>query len=156
MLWRVLPLSLTRKYNVSVLLQTAKRTTQYSPCNIRGITTTRPFLAVQTGDDTSTEHKDKRQEDNDPSSLKITYTPKTVPEKPPQRKLTHIRCVQLLTPPVNESGAKATKSFADQVVCVSGTIKTIRKQKRGAFAHVTDGSCLQPIQVVLEPELAAP
>ena len=37
---------------------------------------------------------------------------------------------------------------------ISGIIRSIRKQKHASFAHISDGSTLAPIQVVLNPELA--
>jgi aspartyl/asparaginyl-tRNA synthetase len=68
----------------------------------------------------------------------------------------YLRCVQLLGANRIGKGANTRSKFIDKTVSLSGTIKTIRKQKHGAFAHVTDGSCLQPVQVVLDPELAGP
>jgi hypothetical protein len=38
---------------------------------------------------------------------------------------------------------------------IGGIIRSIRKQKNAYFAHISDGSTLAPIQVVLDPELAA-
>ena len=38
---------------------------------------------------------------------------------------------------------------------ITGIIRSIRKQKHAAFAHISDGSTLTAIQVVLSPELAA-
>ena len=37
---------------------------------------------------------------------------------------------------------------------VNGYVRTIRKQKRIAFAAVGDGSSLQPVQAVLTPDQA--
>jgi hypothetical protein len=37
---------------------------------------------------------------------------------------------------------------------ISGIIRSIRKQKHASFAHISDGSTLAPIQVVLNPELS--
>jgi len=78
------------------------------------------------------------------------------PAEEPQAKVFYIRCAELLSPDRKLSWTHGSKGFTNQMVSVSGTIKTIRKQKQGAFAHFTDGSCSQPIQVVLNPELAAP
>lgn len=37
---------------------------------------------------------------------------------------------------------------------VDGFVRTIRKQKRVAFAAVSDGSSMQPVQAVLKPDQA--
>lgn len=39
-------------------------------------------------------------------------------------------------------------------VCVDGWVRSVRKQKRVAFAALGDGSSLSPLQVVLPPDLA--
>lgn len=39
-------------------------------------------------------------------------------------------------------------------VCVDGWVRSVRKQKRIAFAALGDGSTLSPLQVVLPPDLA--
>ena len=60
------------------------------------------------------------------------------------------------------SSSAANKTIADvlngalrpaetQVLTVSGFVRSIRKQKRVAFASVSDGSCLEPLQAVLYP-----
>lgn len=54
------------------------------------------------------------------------------------------------------AGSSPSTVLSTQPVTVRGVIKTIRKQKKGTFADVTDGSCFQHIQVVLDPELAEP
>ena len=42
-----------------------------------------------------------------------------------------------------------------ETVSVNGWVKSIRKQKRVAFAAVNDGSCINSLQAVLKPEDAA-
>jgi asparaginyl-tRNA synthetase len=37
---------------------------------------------------------------------------------------------------------------------LNGYVRTVRKQKRVAFAAIGDGSTLQTVQAVLSPELA--
>jgi hypothetical protein len=37
---------------------------------------------------------------------------------------------------------------------VGGIIRSIRRQKHASFAHISDGSTLVPIQVVLDPKLS--
>jgi aspartyl/asparaginyl-tRNA synthetase len=41
-----------------------------------------------------------------------------------------------------------------QTLKVDGYVRTVRKQKRVAFAAIGDGSTLQTVQAVLPPELA--
>ncbi|KAF2481966.1 asparaginyl-tRNA synthetase [Neohortaea acidophila] len=43
----------------------------------------------------------------------------------------------------------------EENVCVTGWVRTVRKQKRVAFAAVSDGSTVHSIQAVLKPEDAA-
>jgi hypothetical protein len=43
-----------------------------------------------------------------------------------------------------------------QSLTVHGWVRSIRKQKRVAFAALTDGSCAEGMQAVLSPELAKP
>lgn len=56
--------------------------------------------------------------------------------------------------------ASLLKSSAENVgdtepeIEVNGYVRTIRKQKRIAFAAVGDGSSLQPVQAVLTPDQA--
>lgn len=38
---------------------------------------------------------------------------------------------------------------------MQGFIRSVRKQKRFAFAEITDGSTVQPLQAILKPEQAA-
>jgi len=40
-------------------------------------------------------------------------------------------------------------------VTVTGLVRSIRKQKHACFAHISDGSTLEPVQAVLAPEKAA-
>jgi hypothetical protein len=143
MLWRVPSLCGITDSSFPLGLQQRTRTIQCFSYNIRGITTTRSFLAVQTGDDTGTEGR---------WQMKKTALGNTDLEASTH----HLRCVQLLDANRVRKGIYIRSKFIDKTVSLSGTIKTIRKQKHGAFAHVTDGSCLRPVQVVLDPELAAP
>lgn len=56
--------------------------------------------------------------------------------------------------------ASLLKSSAENIdetspqIEVNGYVRTIRKQKRIAFAAVGDGSSLQPVQAVLTPDQA--
>lgn len=135
-------------------LHSAKEPVRGSARQIRGINTAQPFLAARTPDDINIEELLQDEETNDGRPI-----PKTKPRLPPLRntdELLHARCVQLLDLNRDRSDPNATNAYIDQKISISGTIKSIRKQKHGAFAHVTDGSCVQPIQVIFDPELAAP
>ena len=52
-----------------------------------------------------------------------------------------------------KSSAESTAESSPEIE-VDGYVRTIRKQKRIAFAAVGDGSSLQPVQAVLTPEQA--
>jgi asparaginyl-tRNA synthetase len=43
----------------------------------------------------------------------------------------------------------------EQDVTVNGWVRSVRKQKRIAFAHVGDGTTARALQAVLKPEQAA-
>ena len=62
-----------------------------------------------------------------------------------------VRCVELLSsqPTQGKDGELGT-SFKDHLVTVTGRIRTIRKQKKIAFAALSDGSCAENVQVVFE------
>ena len=62
--------------------------------------------------------------------------------RPPRRWLSQ-RIHRLLQPESTADGSNVT---------VSGFIRTLRKQKKIAFVALGDGSTLQPLQVVLQPE----
>ncbi len=42
----------------------------------------------------------------------------------------------------------------DEAVTVQGYVQTVRKQKRVAFAAISDGTTVQTVQAVLAPQLA--
>ncbi|KAH8693021.1 hypothetical protein BGW36DRAFT_325622 [Talaromyces proteolyticus] len=64
---------------------------------------------------------------------------------------TRLRCADLLA----SSEKKDAPSFEDQEVNVSGLIRSVRKQKRFAFAEISDGSTVQSLQAILTPDQAA-
>lgn len=135
-------------------LHSAKKPVRRSARQIRAINTAQSFLAAQHPDELNTEGLLQDEGTNDGQPIR-----KVIPRLPPMRypeQVLHLRCVQLLHPNRDRSDPNGTNAYIDQKISVSGTIKSIRKQKHGAFAHVTDGSCVQPIQVVLDPECAAP
>jgi asparaginyl-tRNA synthetase len=43
----------------------------------------------------------------------------------------------------------------DQEVQVNGFIRSVRKQKKFAFAEISDGSTVEPLQAILKPAQAA-
>ncbi|KAK5002029.1 asparaginyl-tRNA synthetase, partial [Cryomyces antarcticus] len=51
-------------------------------------------------------------------------------------------------------GSTASTTYKDQPIRVDGFVRTVRKQKRVAFAAIGDGSSLEPLQAVLKPEQA--
>jgi len=63
-----------------------------------------------------------------------------------------LRCAQILQASSRQDG---TSSLEDKEVTVQGFIRSVRKQKRFAFAEITDGSTVQPLQAILKPEQAA-
>lgn len=52
-----------------------------------------------------------------------------------------------------KSSAETTEESTPGIE-INGYVRTIRKQKRIAFAAVGDGSSLQPVQAVLTPDQA--
>lgn len=48
----------------------------------------------------------------------------------------------------------ASKSLLETLVTVNGYVRSIRKQKRVAFAAIGDGSTIESLQAVLKPEQA--
>jgi len=52
-----------------------------------------------------------------------------------------------------KSSAETTEESTPEIE-INGYVRTIRKQKRIAFAAVGDGSSLQPVQAVLTPDQA--
>jgi hypothetical protein len=43
----------------------------------------------------------------------------------------------------------------DKEVKINGFIRSVRKQKRFAFAEISDGSTVEPLQAILKPAQAA-
>ncbi|KAB8213732.1 hypothetical protein BDV33DRAFT_184181 [Aspergillus novoparasiticus] len=63
---------------------------------------------------------------------------------------TLLRCAQVL-----EQSKKGPCSLEDQEIKLNGFIRSVRKQKRFAFAEISDGSTIEPIQAFLRPAQAA-
>jgi hypothetical protein len=61
-----------------------------------------------------------------------------------------LRCAQIL----QSSKAGEACRFEDQEVKINGFIRSVRKQKRFAFAEISDGSTLEPLQAILKPAQA--
>lgn len=57
-----------------------------------------------------------------------------------------LRCAQLL-----DSTAREDDNLEGKEVRLSGYIKSIRKQKKYAFAQVTDGSSIDSVQAIFSP-----
>lgn len=62
-----------------------------------------------------------------------------------------VRCAQILQ--ASKNGGVC--SFEDQEIKVNGFIRSVRKQKRFAFAEISDGSTVVPLQAILKPAQAA-
>ncbi|EZF33759.1 Asparaginyl-tRNA synthetase [Trichophyton interdigitale] len=62
-----------------------------------------------------------------------------------------LRCAQIFEQSKSGTGPS---SLDHKELRVQGHVRFLRKQKRFAFAHISDGSSLQPIQAVLTPEQA--
>lgn len=62
-----------------------------------------------------------------------------------------LRCAQIL----QSSKQEQPCSLEDQEIKVNGFIRSVRKQKRFAFAEISDGSTIQPLQAILKPAQAA-
>jgi len=170
MSWRLSPLYTTRtftkapikaptkafinKSNVSAALSSRRRI-GCSHCNLRGITTSASLHVPQPADYPKT--KEWRINDGRVVGRKVIDN-YTVP--PIQEELIFTRCSDLLTPKqhawdqAKDQVSQVSQGSPDRRVSVTGMIKSIRKQKRSAFAQFTDGSCFEAIQVVFEPRLA--
>ena len=62
-----------------------------------------------------------------------------------------LRCAQIL----QSAKQNAPCSLEDQEIKVNGFIRSVRKQKRFAFAEISDGSTIEPLQAILKPAQAA-
>ncbi|KAL4747292.1 hypothetical protein BDW72DRAFT_209686 [Aspergillus terricola var. indicus] len=63
---------------------------------------------------------------------------------------TLLRCDQVL-----KSSRQETCSLEDQEIKLHGFVRSVRKQKRFAFAEISDGSAVDGIQAILKPAQAA-
>ncbi|KAH8423993.1 asparagine--tRNA ligase SLM5 [Aspergillus melleus] len=61
-----------------------------------------------------------------------------------------LRCAQVL-----QKGRNGSSSLEDQEIQLNGFVRSVRKQKRFAFAQITDGSTAEPVQAFLKPAQAA-
>jgi asparaginyl-tRNA synthetase len=60
---------------------------------------------------------------------------------------------ELLRPPPSTISPQQTLQD-NETLTINGYVRTVRKQKRIAFAAIGDGSTLQTVQAVLPPQLA--
>ncbi len=143
MSWRASPSRALHFSNPSAALPSGRERVLWSPWNRRGISISTPQQEIQSEvDATRNDSKMVRSGDNPQGRVRQSKRPRL---KPPLSHVSYTRCANLLTP---------GNAYKDQKISVNGMIKSIRKQKHGAFAHLTDGSCFQAIQVVLDPHLA--
>ncbi|KAJ5174831.1 Nucleic acid-binding OB-fold [Penicillium canariense] len=73
------------------------------------------------------------------------------PSSTPYPRSVTLRCAQIL----QASKADGPCSLEDKEVKVNGFIRSVRKQKRFAFAEISDGSTAEPLQAILKPAQAA-
>lgn len=69
----------------------------------------------------------------------------------PPSRISALRCAQIL----HASKADGPCSLEDKEIKVNGFIRSVRKQKRFAFAEISDGSTVEPLQAILKPAQAA-
>lgn len=62
-----------------------------------------------------------------------------------------LRCAQI----IQESRRPGPCSLEEQEIKVNGFIRSVRKQKRFAFAQISDGSTVDALQAILNPSQAA-
>ncbi|KAL4921863.1 hypothetical protein BDW62DRAFT_97801 [Aspergillus aurantiobrunneus] len=63
---------------------------------------------------------------------------------------TLLRCAQVL-----QNSQQKPCSLEDQEIKLHGSIRSVRKQKRFAFAEISDGSAVEAVQTILKPAQAA-
>ncbi|KAH1492607.1 hypothetical protein KXX42_007965 [Aspergillus fumigatus] len=63
---------------------------------------------------------------------------------------TLLRCAEVL-----RKSQAGSSSYEDQEIKINGFVRSVRKQKRFAFAEITDGSTIEPLQAFLKPAQAA-
>lgn len=61
-----------------------------------------------------------------------------------------LRCVQVL-----QRSRNGPCDLEDQEIKLNGFVRSVRKQKRFAFAEISDGSTVEPLQAFLKPAQAA-
>ena len=64
------------------------------------------------------------------------------------RSISTVRCIELFDP------AHDLSAFENTEIQVNGIVRSVRKQKKYAFAHISDGSTERPLQAILSPEQA--
>lgn len=160
MLWRVIPLSTIKNIVLPAAPRSVKSKLQRLPCDFRAITTIRAFLTVPIGDDTNIEDSRDTRTPAEGAEIRKNATfeeTKALIESAatqlPARPI-RVRCADLLASARNTSDEEKAAPSSKQIVSIRGLVKSVRKQKHVAFAHITDGSCFEPLQVVLAPELA--
>jgi hypothetical protein len=135
-----------------------------TPWIARRITTTRPFRAPETGDEPkdvdAPEIADKRNTTDHPVVRKtnsgsiIRVSPSGRSLRPGEHSpVQHVRIAQLVD---KDNVILSRVRFVNQIVKVKGMIRNIRKQKKTAFIELTDGSHVLSIQVIVNPDIAAP
>jgi asparaginyl-tRNA synthetase len=55
----------------------------------------------------------------------------------------------------NTDGKTTAHKYENEKITLKGFIRSVRKQKRFAFAEISDGSTVKSLQAILTPEQAA-
>ncbi|GFF50040.1 asparagine--tRNA ligase, mitochondrial [Aspergillus udagawae] len=63
---------------------------------------------------------------------------------------TLLRCAEVL-----RKSQAGSSSYENREIKINGFVRSVRKQKRFAFAEITDGSTIEPLQAFLKPAQAA-
>lgn len=70
-----------------------------------------------------------------------------------------LRCAELLNATTTTTGNTDEKTkahiYENEEITLKGFIRSVRKQKRFAFAEISDGSTVKSLQAILTPEQAA-
>lgn len=71
-----------------------------------------------------------------------------------------LRCAELLNATTTTTaetidGQSDAKKYENEEITLKGFIRSVRKQKRFAFAEISDGSTVKSLQAILTPEQAA-
>lgn len=55
----------------------------------------------------------------------------------------------------DDDGGSRPRTYENQEITLKGFVRSVRKQKRFAFAEISDGSTVKSLQAILTPEQAS-